>query len=157
MCGLFRQKCRSDWLCLTVSYLVACTHKHRITRLQPPLGVLGLKIKGLTTHILNLRGTQMSRVFFEPYQVLLRLPLNLCEPRFCVFILRCSQYCMACLRGDPWSPRNIVETGPRGPCEPIQKHLLVCSLLYTIYSLWYNRSHKKGVQQGKQATTQNRS
>lgn len=155
MSGLFRQ--RWVWLVVLDSELFSCmcTQTQHYT-LTTPTGSSRSKNKRPNNTHLNLRGTQMSRVFFEPYQVLLHLSLNLCKPWFRVFILCFSGYCMACLRGDPWSPWNIVETGPRGPHEPVQKHLLVCSVLYTIYLLWYNHSNI-GVQEGKQEAAQNHS
>lgn len=101
--------------------------------LTTPTGRSGSKNERPNNTHLNLGGTQMSPVFLELHQALLHLPLKLCKLLFCVFILCCSQYCLACLSCDPWSSRDMVEIGPQGPCEPIQKHLLVCTVPYTIY------------------------
>ncbi len=121
-----------------MSYLVAGTHKQYYT-LTTPTGSSGSKNERPNNTHLNLRGTQMSPVFLELNQALLHLPLKLYKSLFCVFILCCSRYCMVCLSCDPWSSRDMVEIGPQGPCEPIQKHLLVCTVPYTIYLPWYTR------------------
>lgn len=117
--------------------------------LTTPTGSRGSKNKRPNTTHLNLRGTQMSPVFLELHWVLLDLSLKFCKFLCCGFILCCSQHCTACLSRDPWSPWNIVKMGPRGPREPIQKHLAVCTLPYTIYLPWYTHRdcHKSSSRQ----------
>lgn len=68
--------------------------------LTTPTGSCGSKNKRPNNTHLNLGGTQMSPVFLELHQVLLHLPLKLCKLLFCVFIMCCSQYCMARLSCD---------------------------------------------------------
>lgn len=106
--------------------------------LTTPIGSSGSKNKRPNNTHLNLGGTQMSPVFLEPHQVLLQLPMSFMQAAlFCVFILCCSQYCMACLSCDPYSPWDIVEIGPWGTYEPVKKHPLVSYTIYfTQYTHW---------------------
>lgn len=98
--------------------------------LTTPTGSCGSKNERPNNTHLNLRGTQVSPVFLELHRVWLHLPLKLYKSfffSFLVCILRCLQYCMVFLICDPRSPLNMVKIRPQGPCEPIQKHLLVCT------------------------------
>lgn len=99
--------------------------------LTTPTGSCGSKNKRPNNTHLNLRGTQMSPAFLELHCILLHLPLKLCKFLCCVFILYCSQYCIACQSCDHLSPWDVEETRPRGPCEPVWKHLVVCTVPYT--------------------------
>lgn len=104
--------------------------------LATPTGSCGSKNERPNNTHLNLRGTQMSLVFLELHQVLLHLPLKLCKSLFLCIYSVCSQYRMACLSCDPWSPLDMVKIRPQGH-EAIQKHLLVCTVPYTICLPWY--------------------
>lgn len=69
--------------------------------LTTPTGSCGSKNERPNNTHLNLGGTQMSPVFLELRWVLLHLPLKLCKALLSVFILYCSQCCIACLSCDP--------------------------------------------------------
>lgn len=59
---------KTEWLHLTVSYLVAGTHK-QYYKLTTPTGSRGSKNKRPNNTHLNLGGTQMSPIFLELRQV----------------------------------------------------------------------------------------